>query len=67
VPQKDIPAHLAALFAPRKPSQRAVMVRDNPKRRDDAQWIARAARAAGGEAFDAQLSGWPEPPPEGPP
>jgi hypothetical protein len=65
VRQEDIPGHLARDFAPREPGQRAVMVRDNPKRREDAHWIARAARAAGGAAFDAELSGWP--PREGPP
>jgi len=59
VPQAEIPAQLAALFKARAPEQRAVVVWDNPKRRTDAQWIARAALGAGGRAFDAELSGWP--------
>ena len=61
VPQAEIPAQLAAFFKARAPEQRAVVVRDNAKRRTDAQWIARAALGAGGRAFDAELSGWPRP------
>jgi hypothetical protein len=62
VAQDSIPAHIAALFAARGPKERAVMVWDNPLRRNDAHWISRAALGAGGQAFDAGLSGWPPPP-----
>ena len=60
VVQSSVAEHLAALFASRGTAQRAVIVWDNPLRRGDAQWIARAARGAGGDAFDAELSGWPK-------
>ena len=63
VPRAEIPEHLEGFFLARRPELRAVMVVDNPKWREDAQWIARAARSAGGYAFDAQLSEWPDPPP----
>lgn len=66
IPQAEIPARLATLLAARAAEHRAVLVLDNPKRRPDAQWIARATLSAGGRAFDAQLSGWPAPPPSRP-
>gem|GEM_PF-1659731 len=58
IAQADIPAKLTSFFAGLAPEQRAVMVKDNPKRRTDAHWISRAAVSAGGQAFDAELSGW---------
>ena len=61
VTQASIPAHLSTLFRTRALERRVVMVRDNPQRRGDAQWVARAAQEAGGHAFDAELSGWPSP------
>lgn len=66
VAQEDIPAQLTAFFANRPEGARAVVVWDNPLRRDDAQWLARAARMAGGAAYDAELSGWPAPVPGAP-
>jgi len=59
LPRAAIPDQLQALFGPRAPEMRAVLVWDNPRRRVDAQWISAVARAAGGDAFDAELSGWP--------
>ncbi|MBK6422833.1 MAG: hypothetical protein IPI38_19395 [Gemmatimonadetes bacterium] len=61
IAQEDIPAQLAAFFANRPEGARAVVVWDNALRRADAQWLARAARMAGGAAYDAELSGWPAP------
>jgi hypothetical protein len=61
--QESILPSLKALFEHRPADQRAIMVVDNPARRADAQWIARAALTAGGRAFDAKLSGWPASPP----
>jgi len=58
IAQADIPAKISSFFASLTPEQRAVMVKDNPKRRSDALWIARATASAGGKAFDAELSGW---------
>ncbi len=55
--QDSIPDRLGTLFASRDTAQRVVLVVDNPARREDAQWIARAARMHGGTAFDAELSG----------
>ena len=66
VAQGSIPSHLAALFVTRPPQSRAVAVWDNPRRRADAQWLARAAKMAGGAAFDAELSGWPSEAPSAP-
>lgn len=64
--QDSIPVLLAARFAAAGEHQRLVLVRDNPARRVDAQWIARAALGAGGRAFDYELSGSPVPtPPSG--
>ena len=52
---------LKAVFTLRPPSQRAVVVWHNPIRPwRDAQRIQRYAQEAGGEAFDAELSGWPK-------
>jgi hypothetical protein len=61
--QESILPNLKALFEHHPADLRAVMVVDNPARRADVQWIARAAMAAGGRAFDAKLSGWPASPP----
>jgi hypothetical protein len=58
IAQADIPAKLTSFFGGVAPEQRAVMVKDNPKRRADEHWISRAAVSAGGQAFDAELSGW---------
>lgn len=52
-PQESIPARLTQYFAARDSGQRQLLVVDNPARRVDAQWIARAARTSGGQAFDA--------------
>jgi len=52
---------LKVVFAQRPQRQRAVVVWYNPKRAwSDAQLIQRRAQEAGGEAFDAELSGWPK-------
>lgn len=66
IAQEDIPAHLTAFFANRPEGARAIVVWDNPLRRADAQWLARAARSAGGAAYDAELSGWSAPAPGAP-
>jgi hypothetical protein len=51
---------ITALFSQRAPGQRAVFVWNNPTRawRDVAP-LQRYAQQAGGQAFDAELSGWP--------
>ena len=59
VARGEVPAQVAALFAPRPNGMRAIMVWDNPARRADAQWLARVAIADSGRAFDAEMSGWP--------
>jgi hypothetical protein len=52
---------LKAVFGQRPQRQRAVVVWYNPNRPwSDFQFIQREAREAGGEAFDAELSGWPK-------
>ncbi len=66
IAQADIPAELTAFFGNRPEAARVIMVWDNPGRRADAQWLARAARSAGGAAYDAELSGWPAPVPSAP-
>jgi hypothetical protein len=59
IPEHDIPSQLEALFKERPAELRAIVVWDNPLRRGDAQRLAAMAEAAGGRAFDAELSGWP--------
>ena len=54
---------LQIIFAPRRKPQRAVLVHYNPHRPwRDHQLVQTLARAAGGDAFDYDLSGWPPPP-----
>ena len=49
---------LREVFAARQPEQRAVFVIDNPRRAwTEIESIRSIARRAGGEAFDAELSG----------
>jgi hypothetical protein len=58
---------LGALFRDRPSERRAVFVWDNPRRRSAVHWIRQAAERAGGQAFDAALSGWPRQMPGPPP
>jgi hypothetical protein len=58
---------IATVFAQRAQEQRAVLVWNNPTRAwRDVELIQRYAQQAGGQAFDAESSGWPRqvPPPQ---
>ena len=56
----EIPRQVAAVLSTRQPERRAVFVWHNARRQwKDVLHIQRSAREAGGEAFDAELSGWP--------
>ena len=53
---------LQELFATRRPADRATFVWAAPMTRcDDVPFLAKSARAAGGNAYDAAGSGWPRP------
>ena len=58
---EQLEPQLRAVFAPRSESTRAVFVRPVAAGRcPDLEVLAAAARAAGGRAFDAHASGWPD-------
>lgn len=60
VARDSVAAVLRDVFAPRRPTERAVFVWPPADTRcADVAFIARAARAAGGAAYDAARSGWP--------
>ena len=61
VPRARVRPLLRELFAPRAPSARAVFVwrPAAAARCADVAFVAAAARAAGGAAYDAGRSGWP--------
>ena len=62
IAKSRIASLIAEIFAQRRPEVRAVFVVDNPARDwGDVELIQAAATAAGGEAFDAKLSGLPSP------
>jgi hypothetical protein len=64
VDTSELVGHFRVLFGSRAAGHRAVFVRAGEHRSwADVDAIARRAVAAGGRAFDADLSGWPPPVP----